>query len=526
MSSVKIKEALKGSYLSQAFTLLESRINEIGNYDLKNALDEALTTYRAMLMYLLQGYQDAEITNRRNELIRTLFIINDRADRHERLLQGDKQSRYVSTQKFYASLSLFNIQQRLEVELSDEEHEEELCKLFNFTWTSDVWTKVDYEIASNIISSDDIITTDKAVFISAITLSLMEMFDVRKLHLLFDAYLSPEGIISQRAIVGIILILKIYNSRLTCFPEIQARISIYAEDPHFVKEAFSTLLMLQFSCITNKITDKMQNDIMPMLLKGDRKKRLTPDEIKAQMSVNGENPDWVDKEMQKKIHEISDMQIEGADVYFSTFRYMKGYHFFNKIPHWFYPFNEKSHLLGTIDEATYNSLSSFMKMVIKNDLFCDNDAHSFFFMMKSITSMEQDMIKRQVGEQISNEELDMLAKDIAKKTRSNQAIRRNYIFDLYRFFHCYPFYNQFDNPFKMKKKVDGKEMPATYSPLEIGTLQPLTTERDEMQTLAEFFMRKEFYYEALEMYKIIDPKEIEEEANSVAEGWFLPAKDE
>ena len=515
MSSAKIKKVLKDGDLSKAFDLLGKRTNDIGNYDLKSIHEDLLSTYRTVLTYLLQGYSDKDCTKFHQEIIRTLFCLNDRTDRMERIITTDKSSRYVLTYKSVQTASLENIMQRLSVELPPEEHEEETCLLFNQVWTSDIWKKGVYETATQLLTSDDISDTDKAVFISAVTLALFEMFDVRKLHLLFDAYLSPVGIISQRALCGIIIIVRMYDSRLECFPEIQERLKEYAEDERFVKEMFSALLQFQFSCLTDKISSKVRNELCPMIMKNhDGLRKMSKEELREKLTANGENPDWVEEQMEKSIQEIGEMQLEGADVYMSSFRFMKGYTYFNKLPHWFYPFKWDSYLITDPTTEWSDTMSKFFKTASNRGLFCNSDLYSFYFMIKSWTGSDKHIMDDTLTDKYSVEELEAFYADSENETQTHKTIRRNYIFDLYRFCYCYPFSNQFDNPFKVRRKnADGTERIQTFSPLETKSFSFLLSNRAEMETLAEFFMRKEYYEEALEMYRIIDPKEIEEDAN-------------
>ncbi len=259
----------------------------------------------------------------------------------------------------------------------------------------------------------------------------------------------------------------------------------------------------------------MQNDIFPSLMKGqDMTKKLSIEEIRAKLTANGENPDWMDKKAVKSIKEMGELQYEGADIYMSSFRYMKGFTFFNKIPHWFYPFDVKLGFVSNFDSVN-NSGDSFLNLILNNSVFCDSDLYSFYFILNTIQEKDRQEIKSQITGQMNDEELDSIASiKTANRNKSNKDICRNYIFCLYRFFVCYPFYNQFDNPFKMMKKVaDGTEKPQTFSPLETKAFDFLCQDRDGMLSLAEFFMRKEFYEEALEMYSVIDPKPAEDDAN-------------
>lgn len=516
MISAKVKNALRKSDLSSAITLLYQRAKDIGNYNLQTSLDEVEATYRAMLTYLLQGYVDTEISKRREDLALQLYIINDQADRLERIAADDKQSRYIFAYKSSKSHSLQNIQQRLEVELPYEEHDEEMGRLFNIIWTSDVWSKIDYEIASSILSSYNISVNDKAVFISAVTLSLMEMFDVKKFQLLFDAYLYPEAIISQRALVGLVITIRMYDARFETFPELKSRLSIYADDPRFIRELTDTLIMMQYSCITDKVTSKLQNDIFPTLMKKqDNINNMSLEELRKKYTIHGENPDWIDKKAEKSIKEMGTLQLEGADIYMSTFRYMKGYPFFNKFHHWFTPFDTKNPKIVEITNGAINGNGNLLSLILKNNAFCNSDLYSFCYMLNSLCAKDREFITGHVSEQFSEEDKELLSsieiKDSSLKAKEEC---RKYIFDIYRVFVCYPFFNQFENPFKRyKQNAEGENVPATFSPFETKAFHFLTANRDEMLNMAEFFMRKEFYAEALEMFNSANPQPIEEDAN-------------
>lgn len=57
------------------------------------------------------------------------------------------------------------------------------------------------------------------------------------------------------------------------------------------------------------------------------------------------NPDWADaiekSGLGDKLREMNELQLEGADVYMSTFSQLKSYPFFRDISNWFYPFDKQ-----------------------------------------------------------------------------------------------------------------------------------------------------------------------------------------
>lgn len=66
---------------------------------------------------------------------------------------------------------------------------------------------------------------------------------------------------------------------------------------------------------------------------------------------NDRNPDWEQAFEQSglgdKIREMNDLQLEGADVYMSTFAQLKGYPFFREPHNWFYPSTGCTPVLST-----------------------------------------------------------------------------------------------------------------------------------------------------------------------------------
>jgi len=122
--------------------------------------------------------------------------------------------------------------------LSDEKmdevlkrHEDTLKFMFIRTWTNSAWTPEDEEDAKAMLASELLPGDDLCLFVSALTLSLMECFDLRKIMWLLDAYEHPNVNVSQRALVGAMIIFHIYRSRLTFYPELIKRVDLMEEIP-------------------------------------------------------------------------------------------------------------------------------------------------------------------------------------------------------------------------------------------------------------------------------------------------------
>ena len=72
-------------------------------------------------------------------------------------------------------------------------------------------------------------------------------------------------------------------------------------------------------------------------------KKMKQDELMNDMNSLDKNPEWQEILEQSgiadKLKELNDLQLEGADVFMSTFSGLKSFPFFKEAANWFRPFN-------------------------------------------------------------------------------------------------------------------------------------------------------------------------------------------
>ena len=146
-------------------------------------------------------------------------------------------------------------------------HEDTLKFMFVRVWTNSAWTPQDEEEAQAMLASELLPGEDLCLFTSAVTLSLMESFDVRKIMWLLDAYSHSNVSVSQRALVGVMIIFHIYRNRLIFYPEILKRVDFMDEIPTFRKEVARVYHQMLLCQETEKIDKKMREEIIPEMLK-------------------------------------------------------------------------------------------------------------------------------------------------------------------------------------------------------------------------------------------------------------------
>ena len=507
------------------------KLNGLNNWALSQAFDELNHTYTMMLEYIRRGQNDPMNNKLYTQVIQQTHALNDRIMRQERLNNPKYELYKNKQQSLNATVTLSNMlialesywEQKKRGFISDSQrddagrqHDNNLSNLFTLIWTSAAWNKSEAEQASEIIYSDKIDPTDKALVISAVTLSIIEYFDERKLMLLFDAYLSSNDIVTQRALVGLLLSLIRHNDRLRDYSEVCSRLSLYCENPEFINNTYDILAQLQNSLDTDKVNERMRNEIIPNILKSHNFRR-TPigfEEIDDMLMGKDEKLSFEEKKkrdenedrLREQLTEMAQLQMDGADVYLNTFSHLKNTPFFSDIAHWFTPFSMDHPAVAHSKLATNNQLPKVLSLFLQAPVLCDSDKYSFCFILDTLPDNSQELMAKQLGMNIDQDDLNQM-EETNKSSKTKPAdISRAYIHDLFRFFNVFSGYTCPWNPFKTIK---------SFSPLRFSVFTELLSQTSQLQTLGDLMMKKEQYEEARDIYLHLDPKEREEDIDLI-----------
>ncbi len=93
---------------------------------------------------------------------------------------------------------------------------------------------------------------DRALIVSGLTLSLLNNFDVTKIHLLLDFVTDFEELTWQRALVGLTLGLIRYNNKLSIFQEISTRLDKLKTIPDIQISVILINKILKYRCFSCK----------------------------------------------------------------------------------------------------------------------------------------------------------------------------------------------------------------------------------------------------------------------------------
>lgn len=506
-------------------------INRLGDYQLSEDYMRLKQTYVSMLHFLANGTDDPNALSIYHELLEEALTLANRAERMERLRMR-KSDKYCLTVQQLASKGSF-IQTLQDIALQNEQanrieastslreevrtyqldklleaHEASAEQMFEQVWTSTLWNQSEAEAAWRLTEAEQVMERDKSLLVSAVTLSLQEMFDKKKVEYLLSACDYPSPTVRLRALVGVILTLWRWNDRVAACSQLAAHVSLLLAEPSTQKEMFRCMIQLQRSRLTAKLSKRISNDIIPDLLNSGffKAARAGAKDVDEYLTRNGENSEWNrdNEKAQARMEEMAKMELEGGDIYMAAFSHTKGGDFFRQIGHWFLPFDMKSPLVAKFREVAGGKSGGVFHLLLNHMPSCDSDKYSFALMVAGIGANGRELmsahLEKGIPEDFLNEASNTPSKAAALKP---EALSRNYVYDLYRFYVLYPYHLQFRSPFADDARP--------FTPLTMSCMGPLLDNKEEVRGMADSYMRLGFYHEALSLFLALHPLEQEDD---------------
>ena len=492
------------------------------NWSVSEKLTELETNYKFMLHYLVEGKGDPQQDKIYDKLFRDIYILTDAAA--ESLLMQESSS------VFYEKLRVQNVREAVTLDdyidilikhadtatfldlLEEGEekatrvrknslaHENTLRDLFYYVFTSPLANNDFIESLNRFIDDGVIPVNDKCMIISALTLNIFERFDAAKILFLLDVCRSPQQEIAARAIIGIIPIFQIYRERCQLYPDCGNRVKLLSDDTHFNRMFMRTITGYIQAHETEKITKRLNEEIIPEMMKLSPMigKKIKLDEWLGESGLDDKNPEWQkildESGLTDKLQEFSDLQMEGADVFHSTFSNLKNYPFFNELSNWFLPFDtQHSSVRGVFSEDRESS--SIIASMFETSLICNSDKYSFCFSIMMMPEEYRNMMIGQLGTE--GDELKKMQEEelTLNPNQKEESIIKQYIQDLYRFFKLHPRSSNFKDIFNLSLNFH-----------EIEEFNPIVLQPRNLEQVALYYFEKNNFKEASGAYKLLSDK--------------------
>jgi tetratricopeptide (TPR) repeat protein len=465
----KITEQLLAHRLGEAIALLENYLlSHPGRHDMEQF--RTLTAdYQLLTEYWRNGYEDPMREKVYNDLLHRMYVlsikiaIRDRRDNssfltgiygrarksrndwHVSLIRSELEN-YVSD---VAMLSLEPAHQRKQK--ADElygSHQKMMHDLFDYIWTSHLWSDSLADAFTQILLSPTIDSNDQQLIVSAVMLSAMNAFDFNKFQLLANVYMqSTDNQVRQRALVGWVFTMDADMAKL--YPEMTSIILTICKNEECLREITELQMQLVYCIDAENDTRRIHNEIMPDLLNNSNFKITRQGIVEADEDMLEDilHPDADERrleQLENSMQKMAEMQQQGSDIYFGGFSQMKRFPFFDDISNWFAPFYSQhpgiSHIWNHVKGRR------FLHSITRIGAFCDSDKYSFVLafekvldrMPQSILSLieQGEAVPMPVGGQVDENQQQQPA-----------FIRRIYLQNLYRFFRLFPMRSDFRNPF-------------------------------------------------------------------------------
>lgn len=516
----RIYTCLSKRQLKDAFESLTQLVVNTQDWKISETLNELENNYKFMLHYIFEGVNDPEREKVYNNLTRQMYeITDDAADEllllessqyfYERLrldaLKHDTLSILQAKLKEYtSSLSLIDLlESGEEKNIKSRElavkRERVGIELFNHIFTSPRIKRSVADDYMQFIDSYDISTREKCLFISALTLNIFHRFDANKILVLLEATNSTIDLVRARAMVGLVTILQMYDARWQLYPELQNRLDALAENIDFRKSILKIIIQLIRARDTERISKKLSEEIIPQMMKFSNRagKKISMDDLMGETDFMDKNPEW-QKELEesglsKKLQEYSELQMEGADVFHSTFSSLKSYPFFRDMSNWFLPFDRTySEIMELFPDSKKDSILN--TAIVDSGHMCNSDKYSFSFSLLQIPQSQRELMMTRMGaesDQIKQMQQDAKA---LSPTINDDVLSNQYIQDLYRFYKLNPSKDNFFDIFKLDLNFYDQQ-----------ALVPLISDAESMEQIANYCFDKNFFEVALSIFnKLVD----------------------
>ncbi|MEI6883527.1 MAG: tetratricopeptide repeat protein [Bacteroidota bacterium] len=477
--------------------------------------------YRTLLRYAFEGYKDPQQETILRSLAASLLSLADELQHSMRepflpfhynekkvVFKDTGDSAELIVASIEETFQLREVSKLIDssVASNPESHSdvppEMLDKIFKQVWLIEKMTDPYMALMRRINRSVSLQWHEKSLVVSALTLSLLHYFDPGKLVLLIEFSEAGEKQVSQRALVGLVLGLIKYDRRIRNHPDLVEKLHSLSGEPEIMKHIEVILLQFLMARETEKITKEFEEEVLP-----DMKKMMPKIEDKLQLGdqteesdLEGKNPGWkgmVDEVpgLFEKIEKFSKMQMEGGDVFMSTFQMLKRFDFFNRMCNWFIPFYKNNQETGALFPSNEELNQRLFDSLESAFYICNSDKYSFVLNFQAIPAPQRNLIVTNFEAELAQMKEMASEEQMLDQSLSENSIIIQYIQDLYRFFKIFPGRGEFEDIFRKKISFEDLYFYKTFFEQERFTLK-----------LAEFYFEKGHYYEVIDLYEYLSGK--------------------
>ena len=507
--------------IKQSFDIMADMLDNVSVGGIKDEFDELRMTYLNILKYTVEGINDPERQKIYLKLLQNILKLNDRIkqdilarhsgwytysvrarEQREDRTRGGNIIQSVDDLVFKSRLD--DLLSSAEIEKTDPEGERaaEMERLsgiiFNHLWLSDFYGEAEESLMEILLRSGRFPWHDLASFVSAITLSSLRIWDPAKIRLLSKLVTDTTPHVAERALTGLVFSLYYYDDRLSLYPEVMQKVRELSVQGNFRERCRIVVLQAIKSRDTERLSKRMNEEILPKVVKLRPRieEKLDLDKILGENTEEGQNPDWSamfsgSEEMFKTMEELTNLQMEGSDVYMSAFSGLKRFDFFRELRNWFVPFYPDHVAVDAIfrDDILGPAINELAEALFKTPFICNSDKFSLILNMKFLPAEQKSMMLKVFRMELEGLEQMKYDSELTDPAAIFRTTVTQYVHDLYRFYKLSDFKNEFDDLFTSRLDI--------YNSL---FFREICGSAADDRSLADYFFSKEYYEDALALY--------------------------
>ena len=468
-----VDETLRTGNVGRAIRQMENYLAAWPEQQTAEKLMEVREDYDRMESYWQQGGNDPEREALYQRLLQRVYVVYANVMHYHRMKASPYQnSLYTRVRQGQRDWSLTAIRQEMEGFVSNvallqlepdnkrqtmsetlyRDHQRQMNQLFEYVLTSRQWSDNVGSQFTEMLTSPTIDSIDQQLLIAAVTLSLLNQFDMAKFRMLTEVYrLSQDEAVRQRALVGWALSASDTYSQI--YPEQHELITALLESDQACQELTELQIQLIYSLNEEKDSQTIRKEIMPDLLKNSEKMMAQEmgesDDERLEEVLHPEVSEQRMEHLESSMRRMMDMQKQGVDVFYHGFSQIKRYPFFYDISNWLVPFYTQHPDIAQFvaKQGQYH----YLEKVFAANTFCNSDKYSFVIAMQEVI----DRLPQQVRDMIVHGEYSAEELAAAAVEPSPALERRLYLMDIYRFFRLFSHASELYNPFIVTKDEAG-----------------------------------------------------------------------
>lgn len=300
-------------------------------------------------------------------------------------------------------------------------------KVFDAILVSGVWSQKDLDKVEAFLLSP--ITDDVTVQlgVSAITLSCLDFFDLRKLRVLIKIYQDASSVaVRVRALVGIALC----DVRMPEFLEKEGSsnliLRLATSDENLGENLLKVQRCLDLSVRSMDMCKQFSHKMIGEAMKHFSQMANGETEEERVKRITSNDEDEEEDEIMEVFEGAADQEREGIDLYIGQFKELAKSKFFKQLYHWFMPFDEQNPMMLRFMSQNPKG-KAIMKMMHDHTEFCDSDFYGFIYLAQRMPQLLDNLWQQTPKELKQDQEQGF-------RSFGESRLLRNYVRQLYRFY--------------------------------------------------------------------------------------------